>query len=603
MAFKSNLADEILHRADIVEVISNYIPVTKKGRNYVAICPFHDDKNPSLHISKDKQIYKCFACGAGGNAISFVQNYEKISFGDALKKVADLIGFDDERLKQYQHLNKIDHTLVPLYNCLEDLTKYYQYCLLTEEGKEAKNYLDQRGLASDIEQTFRLGYALNNGEASIEFLQKRGHSIKTIEAIGIMGGELNQPFDRNRGRVMFPIADRDGKIVGFSGRILQKRKDVGKYVNSPETPVFKKSQILYNFDRAKTTARHDGYVYILEGFMDVFALYRAGINSAVALMGTALTKEHIAMLRSLNAELRICLDGDLAGQMGMLKIAKELSNSGLSYSFVDSSNEQRDPDEILTQDGKEALLKYLDKRISHSVFAMQYYRLHGKAETTNDRRRLVVEMLPIIDTITNQEELMDGLLILKSLTNFPLESLKKSLDLYRKRSNKTIPSFREVHPERELIRHFSFAERDVIIYMLHDKRAATYYEANINYLYDDIYRSIANFLIDYYDNHEAIDVAELINTIASNDTEGVQDIIEEVSSLSLRNDLPAYSDKSMDELRLTIEAERNKEMKERDLLEQTKGKSDAEKAAIYAQYYRKNKDDNLPVLDKERKPN
>jgi DNA primase len=139
--------------------------------------------------------------------------------------------------------------------------------------------------------------------------------------------------------------------------------------------------------------------------------------------------------------------------------------------------------------------------------------------------------------------------------------------------------------------------------MLHDKRAATYYEANINYLYDDIYRSIANFLIDYYDNHEAIDVAELINTIASNDTEGVQDIIEEVSSLSLRNDLPAYSDKSMDELRLTIEAERNKEMKERDLLEQTKGKSDAEKAAIYAQYYRKNKDDNLPVLDKERKPN
>jgi DNA primase len=328
--YDRDLIDKILASADIVTIISAYIPVTKKGRSYVALCPFHDDKNPSLNISKEKQIFKCFVCGTGGNAITFVEKYEKISFEEAVRKVADLINFHDERLEKQAYHAYVNPELTPLYACISDLEKYYQYALSIPEGKLASDYLAGRHISPDQISKYGLGYAPMDGAKTVQYLQAKGHSLKAIEDIGIALAKKEGTSDSNAGRLIFPLFDADGQVVGFSARKL-KEEQSPKYVNSPGTRIFDKGKLLFNYQNAKNTARHDGYVYVLEGFMDVMALDKAGIPSAVALMGTSLTNEQISLLRKLNCEVRLCLDGDAPGQAGMMKMITLLNRSGIAF--------------------------------------------------------------------------------------------------------------------------------------------------------------------------------------------------------------------------------------------------------------------------------
>jgi len=325
MNFDRQLIDDLLKKADITNIVSRYIPVTKKGRNFVALCPFHDDKNPSLSISPDKQIFKCFVCGTGGSAITFVQNYEKISFPQAVKKVADWVGYSDPRLMVNDQAIQRDEKLEPFFKCLEDLLEYYHFGLASEEGKLARDYLLQRGLDQPVLETFKIGYALKDGSTTIQYLIKRGHLRNVIESLGITASS-NQQVDRLSGRIIFPIHNRDGRVVGFSGRLLEKIDGQAKYVNSADSPIFTKGQILYNYHQVKLSSKRSGFVYLLEGFMDVIALHRANIPQAIALMGTAVTNQHIKLLQSLGVEIRICLDQDQAGQVAMMKMIQPLLN-------------------------------------------------------------------------------------------------------------------------------------------------------------------------------------------------------------------------------------------------------------------------------------
>ncbi|MFA6619787.1 MAG: CHC2 zinc finger domain-containing protein, partial [Bacilli bacterium] len=227
--YDRDLIDKILASADIVTVISAYIPVTKKGRSYVALCPFHDDKNPSLNISKEKQIFKCFVCGTGGNAITFVEKYEKISFEEAVRKVADLINFHDERLEKQAYHAYVNSELTPLYDCIDDLEKYYQYALSIAEGKVASDYLAERHLDAGQVAKYGIGYAPMDGAKTVQFLQVKGHSLKSIEDIGIALAKKEGTSDSNAGRLIFPLCNPDGQVVGFSARKLHEEQSP-KYV-------------------------------------------------------------------------------------------------------------------------------------------------------------------------------------------------------------------------------------------------------------------------------------------------------------------------------------------------------------------------------------
>lgn len=591
MALDFNLVNEIIDKADIVQVISAFIPVIKKGKNYMAKCPFHDDSNPSLCISPEKKIFKCFVCGTSGSCITFVQKYTHCTFFEALKKVADIIGFHDERLnetKQYQ--KKEDPIKTSILKCLRDLTTFYQYSLNTEEGSLGLKYFEERHLDSLTRNKYQLGYSINDGKKTIEFLKSKGHSIKTIEDTGISFISNGEYFDKNKGRVIFPIADADGNVVGFSARKI-KQSDEAKYINSPETYVFHKSNILYNFHIAKDKAKTAGKIYLLEGFMDVFALGKIGVDNAVALMGTALSKEHVDMLRMLNVEIILCLDGDLPGQTAALKNSKTLENAGLKVSIVDNCGSSKDPDEIINSDGENALKLYIEKTLNRVDFALKYFMQTNPLKTLEQKKKLLTEFVPIMANITDQLDYDNYLRKLSNITGYDIDSIRSfmanakrniSTDNYVETNNF------DFHPEKKLLRRLGFAERELLYQMLHNKSAVEFYEKNVDGFYDDVYRQIANYLIEYCQHDNNLSVVDLISMIETSDCNNKDKIISEISNLELEeNHVKKCNTELLNNLLESINEEKNKVF-EKDLLDNSiKGKDPLEQARIVAEFNRK----------------
>jgi len=362
--------ERIKSQVNIVDVISHYIDVQKKGANYVSICPFHNDSNPSMMISTSKQIFKCFVCGTSGDCFGFVRQYEKISFTAAVKKVCEICHIDDPEVNNYHEVTKIRQNDEEL-KALEKLSNYYEYMLVTAGGKEALDYLNARDLSEDIIKKFGIGYAPEDNTKSIEYLRKKENfSVETLESAGIISPNSTNFTDKYRDRVMFPLSNISGDIVGFSGRRYKDSDQSAKYVNSGDSEVFKKSELLYNFNNAKDAIRKSNFVYVVEGFMDAIALYRAGISAVVGLMGTAFTTKHVELFSKLKVEVRLCLDSDEPGQMATEKCLEVLSGQDIIVKVVKPLDEGKDPDEYLKEKGPEALrnaLNRLDSPLIHSA--------------------------------------------------------------------------------------------------------------------------------------------------------------------------------------------------------------------------------------------
>lgn len=552
MAYSQELVDAILARTDIVNIVKAYIPVTKKGRNYMAICPFHDDNHPSLSISPERQIFKCFVCGTAGNAITFVSKYEKISFEDAVRKVAELINFHDERLEKEAFVPKKNPTLDPLYNCINDLQKLYQYSLNVSEGKEAKDYLTERNIDAKQIEKYKIGYALTDGRKTIEYLLGHGHSLKSIQDIGIALASATAK-DANAGRVIFPLCDPNGQIVGFSARKLRKEQDP-KYVNSPETPIFHKGRILYNYHNVKGAARHDGYVYVLEGFMDVMALDKAGIQSAVALMGTALSSEQIKLLRKLNCEIRLCLDGDNAGQMGMMKMITQLNDSGLQFRLVSNPNDLRDPDDILQESGPEELKKAMLNLVDPMDFQINYYLNVKKLNTPEERKKVMLYFIRFLKNIAPGIDRDNYIAKLAKATGYEMDAIRSQINNLKESKEQEEEGslavdeidFERLHPEKIIRKRLMKAEREVLYYMLKEMGAIRYFKEDIHNFYTPIYNSIANFVVDYEESRqEKVSLPLLINDIERSGDEESDLLISRAARVYGEEFYPPYSKEEM----------------------------------------------------------
>lgn len=592
MAYNKSIAEDVLKHADIVQVISSYLPLIKQGKNYKAVCPFHDDTNPSLVVSPEKQFFKCFVCGTSGTAITFVQKYEKISYGEAIKKVADIVGYHPEGLDTIARPKKVDERRESLLKCLHDLSLYYQFALNTPEGKEGLDYLESRKLDAPLRNKYKLGYAYRDGKATINYLQKKGHSIKTIEDTGVAKMlSVGNYADMNEGRVVFPICDIDGNVIGFSARRLVN-DDTAKYMNTPETYLFHKSSNLYNIHIAKEAAKLKGYIYICEGFMDVYALSKIGIDAAVAIMGTALTNEHIQILRGLNVEIRLCLDGDLPGQSAMMKISKALTKAGLKYRVVDNQGSTKDPDEILNEDGKEALEEYLNKLTTQVEFALNYYLRSNPLKTIDEKKALIKEFLPILSKINSQIELDTYLRKLEKITGFDMESIrgvvkKARLSTADDSADSTTKIIEEYRPENKELQKLLTAERELLYQMTQNKAAVSYYEAKTPGFYDDVYRTIANFVIEYAATHDMMDDIGLMALLESSDLENKERIIRDLISIYSETHPQECTEELLDNLLDTIVNER-KRISEEDVLSQSlEGKSELEKARIINEFNRR----------------
>lgn len=596
MKFDHELIQEIKSRADIVDVISSYINVIKKGRRYVAICPFHDDHDPSMNIDPEKQTFTCYVCHHSGDVFTFVSDYEKIPFMEAVKKVCEIINFDDPRLHQNEVKKPVNVDLQILYNCISELQKYYRYGLETEEGNIALKYLSKRKISDEQIEKFGFGYALKDGKKAISYLQQKGFSLKNIEDIGIALARTSGTSDSNAGRLIVPIFNANGQVVAFSARRLVD-DDSPKYVNSPETKIFRKGSMLYNYHIAKQTARHDGYIYIVEGFMDVLAFDAIGISSCIALMGTKLTETHIELLRKLNVEIRLCLDGDNAGQQAMMSLMAMFDKANLSYRLVSKPGEAKDPDEILKNSGPDELKLYVNSLVDPFDFALNYYKNISPLDNIEDRKKVVSHFAPMLLSIKSKFDFDDCLYKLAEATRFNPNAIKEYIKSIKEnndsiKTNDEIDSFdtEKIYDKKTLnkeLRRLTLAEKTVLEQMMNNKDAILFYEKNIKYFINEIYRQIANYLIQFVDESDTVNPSILMDYISSFEPENKKELLNEIVSMDAT---PIDKDKLkevLNECQNIIIEERNKTFEKRNLLKSLDGKSDKEKAKLLKDYINK----------------
>ena len=429
-----NLIDtkEVLSKVNIVNIVKNYIPLIKKGRNYMGICPFHNDTNPSMVVSEEKQIFKCFVCGTGGNAINFIQKKENISYREALIKVAEIAGYNVSKYK-----NRNTDRYYKEKACFADLNEYYTSVIELEKNKHALEYCENRGLTSEIRRKFHIGYAPINGDTTIEYLKsikdddgEQKYSLKLMQDYGICSYKMGSYRDIYEGRLTFGITNSHGEIVGFSARYIDKapNSDLPKYVNTKDTNIFHKSEILYNFNNAKNYTKDANFLYIAEGFMDVIAFYKVGINAVVGLMGTALSEKHISMLKNEGVEIRLCLDNDNAGQTNTFSIVKKFNKAGIKFRVVKRHDLEKDADEILKNHGKDVLLDTINNLVTQQDFIIDYYKHSHDLSDDTGKKAFIRQVLDEILNLNDNLEIEEYCTKLASITNYSKINIQKEYE-------------------------------------------------------------------------------------------------------------------------------------------------------------------------------
>ena len=396
MKISEDVINDIRNSANIVDVIGHYIPLIKKGKSFTALCPFHDDHDPSLSISEDKQIYKCFVCGNGGNVFTFVQNYKKVSFPESVVEVSKIIGkpievdFAPKKVSKFQ----------PYYDVLNSAIAYSTYLLSGSKlGEKPMKYLENRGISKQEIEYFNIGYNPENN-VIYKYLNSQKYSDENIIKSGICRMLDNGMADVFYNRVLFPIHDMYGNPIAFTARDFEGKSD-SKYINSNENIIYTKGDNLYNYHRAKDSAKKSTYVIVCEGVMDVIAYYKAEKYNVVATLGTACTKKQIELLKSLSSNIVLSYDGDKAGQAANMKIGEILLDNGLNVSVIDNDTEL-DPDEIIQKYGKNALRDLEAKQISFIDYAIKYYKKHYNLDNYNDRKQMTIAVSRLIDKLQDE---------------------------------------------------------------------------------------------------------------------------------------------------------------------------------------------------------
>lgn len=515
--FSNTELQEIRNSVDIVEVVSSYLNLTAHGKNYFGVCPFHDDHSPSMCVSKEKQIYTCFVCGATGNVFQFIKEYENISFTEAVKKVA-LIGGIEVKIDEMKPLKK-ESNLYDIYNLTN---KIYQLNLNTTMGISAKEYLKKRGIDDTIIKEFGIGLSLTKGNI-YEALIKKGFDNKDI----IKSGLANENgYDLYRNRIMFPLWDLNGKVVGFSGRIYNG-ENAPKYINSKETEIFKKGELLYNYHRARNECRRKNEVIIMEGFMDVISAYTHGITNVVAAMGTAITSSNAHLISRMAKNIILCFDGDDAGIMAANACTNELLKLNVFPNIVVlDKTKGKDPDEYIKNNGIEAF----KEKLSHPLSVMEFKEFYNKKGVdlgdTTSKAEYVKKMILEIDNIKDS--------ILREVSiNKLAEETNLGIDFIKSQLKNEIKEEKKIEFKKELnLQKYEKAEIDLIYYMLKDSKVILQYEVKKIYLPTEKYRFLVRQICAFYQKYGKIDVADFLTFIAD-DKEMIK-VLGEITSHDLK---------------------------------------------------------------------
>ena len=392
------LISEIKNSVNIVDVIGEVVQLTKAGRNFLGLCPFHGEKTPSFNVVEDKQFYHCFGCGKSGDVFKFIEDYRGVSFMEAVQIVGDQVGIRVQTLPPSQSRPQQADGKQPFYEIHQEAAKFYHAILMTTKmGEEARQYLYDRGLDDEVLRHFQIGLAPAEGNYLLQSVSGK-FSENILADSGLFHiSDMGTMYDAFQDRIMFPLSDDTGRVIAFSGRLWREpaegAKPQGKYKNSRSTLLFNKSYELYHLDKAKQVAKKKHELYLMEGFMDVIAAYRAGIENAVASMGTALTQEHVAHLSKFTKKVILAYDGDKSGRLATAKALEVLEKQEVEVVQIP---DQMDPDEYLNKNSPQALADLLEKtRLSRVEFLMDYWK-PDNIENLQAQIEFVEKMAPLI---------------------------------------------------------------------------------------------------------------------------------------------------------------------------------------------------------------
>lgn len=386
--FSSVTLEQVRAANDIVDVIGAVVPLKRAAANFVALCPFHKEKTPSFNVNPQRQIFHCFGCHKGGDVFRFLQEYENLSFPEAVRRLADRakIPLELEASASSVQNRFLKDTLLDIH---EQLAKRWQGALNEAGGEVARAYLSQRGVSNEAVKLFRIGYAPETWDDTVNWARSKGFDLNTVEQAGLIirKEEESRYYDRFRGRLMFPVCDELGRVVAFSGRILNSDPQGRKYVNSPETPIFTKGRIMYGLDKSKRALLESHSAVVCEGQLDLIACYMAGVHNIVAPQGTAFTPEHARILKRYVDEVVLCFDSDAAGQNASVRIFESLLASGLAIR-VATVPAPHDPDSFIKEHGSAAFVDLIQRAVGFFDFYLD--RLCSINDVRTDKGQVLI---------------------------------------------------------------------------------------------------------------------------------------------------------------------------------------------------------------------
>lgn len=541
--------EEVRHRTNIVDIIGQYVQLKKSGKNYMGLCPFHEERSPSFSVAEDKQIFHCFGCGKGGTVFNFLQEIEGISFPESVKRVADLehlsVDFDWSEPREVADTpeNQQRRSLLQLHSKAAEL--YHHILVNTKIGEPALNYLLERGLTQELIETFQIGFAPQKRDFLSQVFKNEQLDETLFEPSGLFVQRDNGTFlDRFYQRIMFPINDPQGNVIAFSGRLLKTADFPGdempKYLNSPETTLFNKRETLFNFDRARKEIRKENTVLLFEGFMDVIAAWQSGVKSGVASMGTSLTNEQIRRLERVAKEVVICYDGDNAGVQATNRAIQLLQeNSHFDLSIV-SIPEKLDPDEYVRKYGAEAFQNLANHgRETVFSFKMNYHRLTRNMNNEKEQLDYVNELLRELTNVQSPLERDRYLNQIAQEFQLSVHSLEEQFNQLKQEQRSVQrqerqqfyqdemmpppmeePVFEENHVQNKLpLTQVQKAERSLLFRLMNEQgvRQTIQQLPDFSFAHDE-YQELYFLLESYATLHQSFDIADFINFLQDNQT-------------------------------------------------------------------------------------
>lgn len=512
--------NEVRGSVNIVDVISQYVSLEKRGKDYVGLCPFHQEKTPSFSVNPDKQFFYCFGCHKGGNVYKFIMEKEEVTFPESVERVAEFANIPMPQEYQEQPVK-----LNPLMQMHKEAADFYQQVLMTTKiGERGLEYARKRGLDDDLLKHFKIGYAPGNSDLLLTYLRGEGYTDDQLAESGLfVKSQDGRLFDRFRDRLMFPMSDESGHPVAFSGRRISDDPEEPKYLNSPETSIFNKSDLLFHFSEAKKHARKEGHLVLFEGHMDVISAYKAGVKTGIASMGTSLTQQQVYMIRRITKQVVINYDGDDPGQHATERavgLFKQAGNFDLGIVILP---DKLDPDEYVKQYGPDSYQAAIRGAISTTDFFLQ--RLKKKYNLNNEREQVAYlsEAVAEIAALPNpvEQDLYVGRLAKE--TGVSLDALKVNLSRARRKqrrvdqhtSSEVLPELAPLAPaaDPQPVTRALKAQQSLLYAYVYSDEARDYLTVNGFVFPNPEYERLAKLWLNYIETHENVSLSGFLDFI------------------------------------------------------------------------------------------